>query len=51
MNVRSLGDPMKVSISIWYDFSHNGVDVGRIARARWVWVAGWACVHGVTTEA
>ncbi|EFN55409.1 hypothetical protein CHLNCDRAFT_134529 [Chlorella variabilis] len=34
VNVRALGDPMKLTIGIWYEFSHNGVDAGRCARAR-----------------
>jgi hypothetical protein len=32
--VRALGDPMKLAISVWYEFSHNGVDSGRCSRAK-----------------
>lgn len=35
VHVRALGDPMKLAISVWYEFCHNGVDGGRISRARW----------------
>ncbi|PRW44384.1 Mechanosensitive ion channel 10 [Chlorella sorokiniana] len=34
VHVRALGDPMKLAISVWYEFCHNGVDGGRISRAR-----------------
>ena len=40
MNVRALGDPMKLALSIWYEYNHNGVDSGRCGRARWVHWAG-----------
>lgn len=32
--VKALGDPMKLSLSIWYEYAHNGVDGGRVSRAR-----------------
>lgn len=32
--VRSLGDPLKLAVSIHYEFSHSGIDGGRVARAR-----------------
>ncbi|KAI3428453.1 hypothetical protein D9Q98_007280 [Chlorella vulgaris] len=34
VNVRALGDPMKLAIGIYYEYSHNGVDAGRCSRAR-----------------
>ena len=40
VNVRALGDPMKIAISVWYEYTHNGVDSGRCSRVRWV-LAGW----------
>jgi hypothetical protein len=27
---------MKIAISVWYEYTHNGVDSGRCSRARWV---------------
>jgi len=46
VHVRALGDPMKLAISVWYEFCHNGVDGGRISRARCVspvTMHGWEC--------
>lgn len=34
VNVRGLGDPLKLSLSVWYEFTHCGVDSGRCSRAR-----------------
>lgn len=36
VNVRAMGDPLKLVISVWYEYNHCGVDQGRCSRARWV---------------
>lgn len=34
--VKALGDPMKLSLNVWVEYCHNGVDGGRVSRARCV---------------
>ena len=36
VNVRTLGDPMKLTVSVWFEYCHNGLDGGRTARAKCV---------------
>eukprot|EP00887_Chlorella_sp_A99_P004910 scaffold4.g4910.t1 len=34
VGVRGLADPLKLLLSVWYEFSHPGVESGRISTAR-----------------
>lgn len=43
VSVRGLADPLKLLLSVWYEFAHSGVDAGRVAKARSVGRrAAWA---------